>query len=93
MSRPVQRRATVWVRKEAILKATGHGLAIDPSRVEVTAPEDPARLVAWRADNPPAGPIQLTDLSAGIGYSACVAVMAASPVAVRATRGDDLLAD
>jgi 4'-phosphopantetheinyl transferase len=86
-------RATVWVRKEAILKATGHGLAFDPSRVEVTAPDGPARLVAWHADDPPAGPMQLTDLSAGAGYSACVAVMADSPVAVKVTDGNDLLAD
>jgi 4'-phosphopantetheinyl transferase len=86
-------RATVWVRKEAILKATGHGLAVDPSRVEVAAPDDPARLIAWHADDPPAGTMQLTDLSVGAGYSACVAVMADSLVAVRVTHQDDLLAD
>src|SRR5207253_8090188 len=34
---------TMWVRKEAVLKATGHGLRIPPDQVELSGPhEDPA---------------------------------------------------
>lgn len=44
-----------WVRREAILKATGHGLAIDPTRVVVSGEDESPRLLHW-----PEGP--LTDL-------------------------------
>ncbi|OUE20411.1 hypothetical protein BFL34_01226 [Clavibacter michiganensis] len=37
-----------WVRIEAVLKADGRGLAVDPSRVRTAAdPADPDGLVAW----------------------------------------------
>lgn len=36
-----------WVRKEAILKATGDGLLVEPSRLEVTAPDRPPALQRW----------------------------------------------
>jgi 4'-phosphopantetheinyl transferase len=36
-----------WVRKEAVLKLTGHGLSVDPAHLEVTAPDEPPRLLAW----------------------------------------------
>lgn len=55
-------RATVWARKEAVLKATGHGLVVDPTEVVVTAPGEPARLVAWRARETDPGTVDLHDL-------------------------------
>lgn len=39
--------ATLWARKEAILKATGDGLAIDPRDVRVSPPDAAAALLAW----------------------------------------------
>lgn len=30
-----------WVRKESIVKATGHGLMVDPDSIDVTAPGPP----------------------------------------------------
>lgn len=39
--------AIMWARKEAVLKATGDGLAIDPTRVRVSPPDAPPTLLAW----------------------------------------------
>lgn len=46
--------ARTWVRKEALLKATGHGLAVAPSDVTLGPPDEPARLVAWPPGRGPA---------------------------------------
>jgi 4'-phosphopantetheinyl transferase len=43
-------RLRLWVRKEAVLKATGHGLAVAPHLVDVAGP-----VGRWRAD--PAAPV------------------------------------
>ncbi|PRY61354.1 4'-phosphopantetheinyl transferase [Knoellia remsis] len=56
-------RATTWARKEAILKATGHGLVVDPSEVLVSAPDVPAELLEWKAKEHPPGPTQVRDVS------------------------------
>jgi len=65
-----------WVRKEALLKATGHGLAIPLAALTMTAPDEEPRLVRW--DTPAAQPqaSALTDISVGDHYLACVAVLA-----------------
>lgn len=39
--------ATLWVRKEALLKAAGCGLSVDPSLVRVSGPREPAAVLAW----------------------------------------------
>ena len=54
-------RAQVWARKEAILKATGHGLVVDPTEVVVTGPESPAALVDWRAEETRPEAVSLAD--------------------------------
>jgi 4'-phosphopantetheinyl transferase len=63
-----------WTRKEALLKATGQGLAIEPATVHVTPPGDPAALLAGP---PPLVPerVHLRDLDAGAGYAACLALL------------------
>jgi 4'-phosphopantetheinyl transferase len=53
--------ATAWVRKEALLKATGEGLAVDPRTVDLAAL---------------GGEVTLVDVSVGDGYAAAVAVLA-----------------
>lgn len=79
-------RAQVWARKEAILKATGHGLVVDPTEVVVSPPGEPARLVAWRAAEP--APIAVTVSDAVLespAHRASVAVLASEPVEITRT--------
>jgi len=72
-------RAVYWARKEAVLKATGYGLAVDPAALEVSAPHLPAALTAWHADRPPPPQVQLSDIPSGDDRVAAVAVLAPTP--------------
>jgi 4'-phosphopantetheinyl transferase len=77
-------RARVWARKESVLKATGHGLVVDPREVVVTGPDEAAGLVAWRGDRPLPSAVQLHDiLPFDPGYAAAVTVLCDAPVSVR----------
>jgi len=81
---PAERPAgffTYWARKEALLKATGQGLAGGLTSVEVSGPHADPAVLEWRG---PAAPdrVQLVDLDAGDGYRAALAVLAPSPVTV-----------
>ncbi|MEO3925565.1 4'-phosphopantetheinyl transferase superfamily protein [Micromonosporaceae bacterium B7E4] len=71
-----------WARKEALLKATGHGLAVPMNRITLTPPDEPARLVDWAAERPLDGPVQMHDLDAGPDYTAAVAVLSSLPVRI-----------
>jgi 4'-phosphopantetheinyl transferase len=74
-------RAQVWSRKEAVLKATGHGLVVDPRDVVVSGPLADAALVDWRGDRPIGSPVQLLDLPLDTTeYAAAVAVLCPDPV-------------
>ncbi|KGN40831.1 4'-phosphopantetheinyl transferase family protein [Knoellia aerolata] len=80
-------RALTWARKEAILKATGHGLVVDPSQVVVSAPGEPAALVEWRAAQHPPGATQVGDVDVGAAdHRAAVAVLTTRPLTVRVQR-------
>ncbi len=68
-----------WVRREAVLKATGHGLGVEPSDLRIEGADDP-RLVAWRGRDLPA--VGLADLQLGPGLVACVATLGPHPPAV-----------
>lgn len=77
-------RAQVWARKEAVLKASGHGLAVDPRQVVVSGPQEPAALVAWKGEQALDRPVQLADVQLGeLGHVAAVALLAADPAQVR----------
>lgn len=52
-----------WVRKEAVLKAAGTGLAVDPSDLAVSAATAPPTVVSWTSDvAPDPRPLVLVDL-------------------------------
>lgn len=63
-----------WVRKEAVLKATGRGLAVDPRSVRVSEARQPAALLDWSAPDSP-GDVWLADVPVTDGWLAAVAVI------------------
>lgn len=97
LPREQRRRAFAawWTRKEAVLKATGHGLGVPPSEVVVSAPGTPAALLAWRAEpgtgDLSLGAAHLRDLAPGAGYVGCVAVLGGTALRVREYDGDAVL--
>jgi len=64
-----------WVRKESVVKATGHGLTLDPDLVEVTPPGSAPALVAWPETEPLGSPVWMYDLECPAGYVAAAAVL------------------
>lgn len=80
---PVDRRSrlltTYWVRKESVLKATGHGLSVPATTVEVTPPDSPPEVVTWHGMQTPSTPVRLHDFDVGALHVGCAAVL--SPVA------------
>ncbi|MCQ0005314.1 4'-phosphopantetheinyl transferase family protein [Actinomadura madurae] len=72
---------TYWSRKEALLKATGHGLAAPMTSIHVSAPDEPAAVVAWDGEAA-VSPVRLTDLTPGPGYAAAAAVLTDRPLKV-----------
>ena len=82
--------AVIWVRKEALLKATGRGLATDPATVRVSAAGEAPRVLAW--PDGPAGPrpTWLVDVDLAPGLRAAVAGTGIRPaqVSVRQAAGE-----
>ncbi|MFI7639294.1 4'-phosphopantetheinyl transferase family protein [Nonomuraea sp. NPDC049400] len=66
--------ARAWVRKEAALKATGHGLRIPPDKVIVSVAEEPAELLDWPLDLPSRS-VRLHTLAPGYGYIGAIALL------------------
>ncbi|MER6999546.1 4'-phosphopantetheinyl transferase superfamily protein [Streptomyces sp. NPDC000410] len=64
-----------WARKEAVLKATGDGLMVEPATLTVSAPGLPAELLEWHERPEPHLAVRLEDVDAGEGYRAAVAVV------------------
>ena len=65
-----------WVRKEALVKATGDGLGAGLRGVTVTPPGQPPRLLSYRAR--PGLQAALHDLAGRPGHPAAVAVLTSS---------------
>lgn len=81
-----------WTRKEAVLKASGWGLAISPDLVHVSAPDQTPALLAWPdAYALGGGSVQLRDLSPSEETVGCVAAVGDKPIVVEERDGRDLL--
>jgi 4'-phosphopantetheinyl transferase len=90
---------TYWVRKEALVKATGDGVTVPLPEVMVSPPGTPARLLGYPGRDGLAA--QLNDLSphadaaagagAGAGYVGALAVLSPLPVVVHERSGERLL--
>ncbi len=70
-----------WSRKEALLKATGHGLAAPMTAIHVSAPDEPAEVLAWDGEAA-VSPVRLADLAPGPGYAAAAAVLTDRPLKI-----------
>jgi 4'-phosphopantetheinyl transferase len=81
----------VWVRKEAVTKAVGTGLATSFGSFAVSAPSAPAALLTWPADDGLPARTTLSDLDGRGDHLAAVAVLRAG-VDVVEHDGSDLLA-
>ncbi len=64
-----------WVRREAVLKATGQGLGILPDELVLTPPSTPPRVL--HRDGPE--PVWLDDLPAPAGFAAALAGVGPAP--------------
>lgn len=70
-----QKLILLWTRKEAVLKATGHGLTVPMPAVIVSTDENSACLNAWPEGLGDSAAVSLHDLNAGAGYVAAVCVL------------------
>ncbi|TDC58316.1 4'-phosphopantetheinyl transferase superfamily protein [Actinomadura sp. KC345] len=70
-----------WSRKEALLKATGHGLAAPMTAIRVSGPDEPAEVLAWDGEAA-VSPVRLADLTPGSGYAAAAAVLTGRPLKI-----------
>jgi 4'-phosphopantetheinyl transferase len=74
-----------WVRKESVVKATGHGLMIDPDLIDVTPHGAAPALLTWPVEEPLASPAWMFDVPCPEGHVAAATVLSAvQPVIVTA---------
>ncbi|MEV4417171.1 4'-phosphopantetheinyl transferase superfamily protein [Catellatospora sp. NPDC049609] len=83
---------TYWTRKEAVLKATGDGLRVAMTKIEVSAPHEAPRLHRFEGRPDVVASARMFTLAPGDGYQAALTVLGP---AVEVTERDaaDLLAD
>jgi 4'-phosphopantetheinyl transferase len=64
-----------WVRKEAVLKATGDGLRVPMTDLTVSAPDEPPRLIRWAGRPELPSRVALADLNCDAAYAASLAMV------------------
>lgn len=79
----VRDRAVVWARKESLLKATGDGLDVDPSTIELSGADEHPALLAWTSPRPRPAHVQMTDVQIDPRHVAAVTVLSATNPQVR----------
>lgn len=84
---------TYWTRKEAVLKATGHGLSIGPARLTLSPPDAPAALRSWDADPTAPGSVVITDLRPDHEHQAAVAVLSSGVAEITTHDGTALISE
>jgi 4'-phosphopantetheinyl transferase len=78
--------ATTWVRKEALLKAAGCGLSVDPRWVRLTGPREAPAVLEWPDGIWAAEPTWVLDLDLAPDVRAAVAGSGQVPEAVMVRR-------
>lgn len=81
--------ATYWTRKEAVVKATGHGLQTCLREVDLPPPESAGVVRLGSGDN--ISPLHVRSLPAPDGFAAALAALGRSPVRVVEHRAAELL--
>jgi 4'-phosphopantetheinyl transferase len=74
-----------WTRKESLLKATGDGLRVDPSRIRLSVGHARAvtdEVIDWPAEIPGPGPVSFTALDLESGLVGSVAALTSRPLTV-----------
>jgi 4'-phosphopantetheinyl transferase len=77
----------LWTRKEALLKATGDGLASPMTSITLAA----RGVAGWTGPGAPTDPVWLRDMSPEPGYPAAVAGLGPPPSGLTEADGDPLL--
>lgn len=83
---------TYWSRKEAVVKAAGKGMSIPMTKLTLTAPDTPPRLLASESSEVDPARVYMADLRPGHDYRACVAVFGTEPLDVTEQDADELIA-
>lgn len=84
----VRHRTVTWVRKEAVLKAAGTGLEVDPSTLRVSDPQDRAALLEWPGRDRLRDRTRLYDVAGIPGHVAGLAVVADTTHRIVVTRAE-----